>query len=358
MSVTRPETPERPERTGGSNPKRHHVVAKFYLKRFAVAENVELVRRDDSQPPFLCGIERALAENYFYSVETDDGREPLGEEFLRDHVDGTGSEAIRRLFDEGRSLIAPGPREKLSFFLAFQYVRGYRVREAAVAQEKATAQVLSMMATPSEVKRIARLRGDEISDEQAADTAAFANSGKFKIEVARQANLHMAVSFPMVPELVKFFSGRHWRVLEYDEPTFITSDEPVALVGPDPAKLGSAGGLANAPEIVFPIDPRRALVMVRPDRPADEMWVPGTARQAEVINRHVAYGAHRFIVRMPGTNPLAGWTVPKKAPAVMVVPVDNGFLIGTTTNATEEQQARMAKRIQAKHGSGGPKRRP
>jgi hypothetical protein len=61
---------------------------------------------------------------------------------------------------------------------------------------------------------------------------------------------------------------------------------------------------------------------------------------------------------MRGTDPLASWTVPKKAPAVMVVPTATGFIVGTTTNASEEHQAQIARRLQAKYGSGGPKRRP
>lgn len=32
---------------GGSNPKRHHTVAQFYLDRFATKERLELVARDD-----------------------------------------------------------------------------------------------------------------------------------------------------------------------------------------------------------------------------------------------------------------------------------------------------------------------
>lgn len=357
-SVTPPETPERPERTGGNNPKRHHVVPRFYLERFAIKGQVELIKRDDPTRSFPISIEKALAENYFYSVDTDDGREPLGEEFLSEHVDDPGSDAIRHLFEMGRSLIAPGWREKLSHYLAFQFVRGHRVREAGVDEVKASARVMASMATPSEVQRVGRLRGEEISDEESADTAAVMNSGDFTIEVPRAANLHMGSSFPLVPELVKFFAYRRWRVMEFDEPALITSDEPVALIGPNPKRFGHAGGLASAPQIVFPADSRRALVMLRPDTDADEVWFKGDREQAEVINRHVAYAAHRFIVRTPGTDPLAGWTVPKKAPAVMVVKTATGFVFGTTTNASEEDQARIAKQIQAKYGSGGPKRRP
>lgn len=358
-SVTPPETPERPKRTGGSNPKRHHVVPRFYLERFAIKNQVELVERDDlNRPPFPVSIDKALTGNYFYSADTDHGREPVGEEFLRDHVDGPGSEAFHRLFDKGRSLIAPGPRGQLSHFLAFQVVRGHLARETVIGGHEANGRVPASLTPPSEFQRVARLQGAEISDEEAAETAALAKSDRLKLEVSRPANLHMGTTFPMVPELVRFFYGRWWRIIEFDEPALITSDEPVALIGPDPEKVGSGVGLADASEIVFPIDPRRALVMIRPDQAADEMRMPGNRKQAEVINRHVAFSAHRFIVRTPGTDPLAGWTVPKRAPAVVVIKVGDGYMVGTITNASEEEHARRVKRALQKERANRDKRGP
>ena len=137
--------------------------------------------------------------------------------------------------------------------------------------------------------------------------------------------------------MVPYIYERTWRVLEFDEPCLVTSDEPVAFVEDPNAPGGPRGGLKLAPQIVLPIDPRRALVMIHPKFDAEDCRARGTPRQAEIINLHVAFNAHRFIVRTPGTNPLAGMTVPEKAPPVAVV----GGLIGMTQNFSAEAHAEV-----------------
>jgi hypothetical protein len=141
--------------------------------------------------------------------------------------------------------------------------------------------------------------------------------------------------------------------LAFPEPCLVTSDEPVALVGADPDTPGGLpGGFPHAPEIVFPLDPQRALVMVRPDRAPEQSRVPNMGRrQAEVINRHVAFNAHRWIVRKPGTNPLAGLTLPERAPAVFEV----GDMIGLSTNQSVDTRAKVVARMKARQRKPRPR---
>jgi hypothetical protein len=92
----------------------------------------------------------------------------------------------------------------------------------------------------------------------------------------------------------------------------ITGGEPIALIGTS-LEPGEPLGLATAPEVVFPTDPRHAFVMVRPDRTHIERRDKGTPEMAQIINRHIAFCSHRFIVQHPGTNPLEGIDLPEKA---------------------------------------------
>jgi hypothetical protein len=130
------------------------------------------------------------------------------------------------------------------------------------------------------------------------------DTSKYKIVIPDEAGAHLGQALPIALELVRFFRGRHWVVLEFDEPLLPTGDEPVALVGRSQSP-GHAGGLADAPEIVFATDPRHALVMVRPDLRRADGRKRAPRHVAAVINRHVAFRCHRFVVQMPGTN-LAG----------------------------------------------------
>jgi hypothetical protein len=210
-----------------------------------------------------------------------------------------------------------------------------------IEHAKASARKVVSLAPPSEFMRVARETGDEISEEEATATAEFARRGEYTLETDREANLHLLTVLKPALDLAAWFNARTWRLLEFDEPVLVTCDEPVALVGEDPYAPGNAGGLVRAPEVVFPIGARHALLMIRPDLGSDEGRRHGTAKQADIINLHVAFGAHRFIVRHPGTDPLRGIVLPKKAPSAYVF----GDIVAMQRNATQESRAKFLAKV-------------
>jgi hypothetical protein len=325
-----------------SEPVRHHTVPKFYLKRFAKDGHIELVERDDmSGPASKRGVRRALVEDHFYSFETDQGLDTSVEKMLATHVEEPGADAIRRLVERGRPLASPDIRAKLSLFMAMQRVRGPAVREMLVEQFKATARQLVTIAPPSEYVRMARLRGEDMTEEEAADAIDFAKNGAYTIEVERPANLHLGTAMQNATAIAPMFEARIWRLFEFKDPVLVTSDEPVAFVGPDQNVPGDAGGLARAHAVLFTLDPRHALLMIRPDLRAEQERRLASAADARTINLHVAFGAHRQIVRYPGTDPLAGITLPKRAPSVVVF----DDIVMVQQNATEEARAKFLARV-------------
>jgi hypothetical protein len=65
-----------------TTPKRHHVVPKFFLKRFALDDTIELVDRHDLSMRITTNVEKALAYKHFYSVDTKDGRDTTVEKMF------------------------------------------------------------------------------------------------------------------------------------------------------------------------------------------------------------------------------------------------------------------------------------
>lgn len=324
-----------------SEPKFHHLVPKFYLERFTKDGKVEVVERNNPARFFAAKPRNVLGENHFYAFDTDEGRDNAVEKMLGEHVEGPAAEAFRRLVDQGRSIVAPGIRGPICTFLAFQRVRGNAVRQMIVEHHKATMRKVLSLATPAEVMRVARLRGEEMTEEDAIDTAEYARSGEYTLEVASEANVHLSSVLKAALAIAPMLNARTWRILEFSEPCLVTCDEPVALVGADPLSPGNASGLAHAHEVVFPIDPRHALLMIRPDRDSNEIRGPGTARQAEIINLHVAFSSDRYLVRHPGTDPLRGIVLPKKAPPVFVF----GDVVAMQQDATEESRAKFLAKV-------------
>ena len=111
-----------------STPKRHHTVPEFYLRRFAVDGNVQVALRDDLRKSFPQSIGNATVQKHFYSIDTDAERSTEVEAFFANVVEPLGARSIRRIIDEGFFPPAPGLRDQLSTFCAFQFVRGEGLR--------------------------------------------------------------------------------------------------------------------------------------------------------------------------------------------------------------------------------------
>jgi hypothetical protein len=302
-----------PTNTPANEPKRHHVVPEFYLRRFAVDGNVTLVDRNEPTKRFTSSVENALVHKHFYSIDTEDGRDPGVETMLAEKIEGPAARAPTRVVDQGKDWALPGLRGPISMFLAFQFVRGPGSRHAAVEFFKAQTQQLALLMTPEMVRDQLAKEGERPTDEEIDDLIAFArDTSQYKIGVTSESNLHLDHALKTALELVPLIENRNWRLLEFEKPLLLTGDEPVALVGKS-LEPGEPLGLLRAREVVFATDPLHALVMVRPDLECDETRSKGTPYMARLINRHVAFGCHRFIVQQPGTEPLMGISLPRKA---------------------------------------------
>jgi Protein of unknown function (DUF4238) len=324
-------------------PKLHHLLPQFYMERFALNGKVEAVSRNDFSRCFPVKPRNVLAENDYYTVESDAGRDLTVEKMFAEYVEGPAAEALRRLVEQGRPVAAPRTRAAISLLIATQYVRGARIREAVVAFQKETFKKVLTTASVATVRDVLQRQGKEISEEEAAGIVESLRGDEYEIDVEREANLHLSTVLPAALEIVPYLEQRSWQLVEFADSLLLTSDEPVVLVGRDPTTPGDTpGGFAAAREIVFPTDPHHALILLSPDQRVPTGRCRGGPRQAEIINRHVAFNSYRFIIRRPGTNLLEGMVVPRRAPPVFVA----GDTVAVQPHASEASRLKFLRRVE------------
>ncbi|MGE5736356.1 MAG: DUF4238 domain-containing protein [Acidobacteriota bacterium] len=298
--------------------KRHHLVPEFFLERFAKDNKVLVVSRNNLKDRFLSSVDNALVQRHFYSLDFEEGKDLTVERMFDTEVESPASRAIRRVVDQRRSTTLPALRRAISTFLAFQFVRGTATREASILWYQELARHTGKIATPEIVKAELERQGEVMSLGEAQELVDFAREGDYRIDISPKANVHLRGALPNALEVIPFFERRTWMVLDFDQPRLISSDEPIVLIG-DSRAVGEPTGVGTAGEIVVVTDPSHALVLVRPDKNARECRSPGTAAMADLINKHVAFNAHRYVVCHPDCVPLQGFTLPKKADPVMVL---------------------------------------
>jgi hypothetical protein len=310
-----------------SEPRLHHLVPQFLLKRFAtVSGSLELIDRYDFARITPSFVPAALAVRDFYSLDTPNGLDASIEKLLATHVEGPAATAIRRLVDEGRSLAGPGIRIPIGIFLGFQKVRGPGDRHAMAEYHNAVTRLVASLA-PDDTVRAPRPR--RIREREVVETIELARAGKYEIVSERAADLHID-GLDVALNMARDLESRTWQLLEFDEPVLATCDEPVVLMGRNVNLPGEPVGVLTAEAVAFATDPRHALIMIRRDLEAAPGRHRGSHAEAAVLNAHVAFAAFRHIVRRPGTDPLAELEVPKKAAPVWTV----GNMVGIEQNAS------------------------
>jgi len=303
--------------------KRHHTVPQLLLCRFTDENGlVRVVERDDFSKWFETGTVGALAEKHFYTIETETGPDVgIEEDLFARRVEAPAARALRRVVDEGRFPPMPGLRETLSIFFAFQFVRGPGVRAALLAHYDAFAKMRASGATPEMVRRYVKENddGSPLSDDDVQELlGTLHDTSSWRVVPNSEANHHLGIVLPMVLDLVPHFEERQWHLISFPSPMLVTGDEPIGLVGRAVSPGDDVLGIKTASEIVVPVDPMHAFLLAPAPRSTAELRLTGTPKMAQIINNHVGYACHRYLVHRAGTEPLRGLTLARKGSHVRV----------------------------------------
>jgi hypothetical protein len=283
-------------------PKRHHVVPKFYLKRFASKAGDITAFHPENFRRYTTSVENVGVEGHFYNIPTEDGWDTIVEETLS-KLESIAAIDLAKLAD-GRSSTMQAFRTKLSFFMAVQFVRGRRPRYAMTDLYKQLFKKVAQFSTPQMIQAELKRQGEQITLEEATKIAAVGQDPSLQVELPADALINAAEIFRHGEQLIPYFYQRGWTVLEFDDPVLLTSDEPVAAGVVEEAPQMPTG-VGNADSIVFPLDPNRALLMMRPDIDnVPHKRAKGTPELATLINQMVALRAAKQVFFHPDTDPL------------------------------------------------------
>jgi hypothetical protein len=279
-------------------PKRHHTVPKFYLENFANGKMLHAVNiRDGSEHDI--NVVNATAESHFYRVQ-DHPTDPGVFEAALSEAEGVAA-GILRSITQGVWPLGANDRFAFAQFMTLQFLRLPSHRQQ---MHRAIAAILRELATddPAEFDRILSLPG-------APEGVDFAN-GEVPALVSSAAHIQQIST--LAPALVRHLLDRPWELVEFDQPSLITSDEPLTPI-PNPLESQNVGlGLENSWALLFPLTRELALVMFRtpiPLRltPVDQEIVEGrfdSSREGDpaslrALNANTVMHAFRFVFHHP-----------------------------------------------------------
>ena len=289
---------------------RHHLVPQMYLRRFADAkEQLLLVSRRNPSDLHRSSVKRACREVGYYEIPTDDLEESARAdhdtevvEQLLSKIEGTANLRLDELV-EGVCPPTLEVRFRLSLFFALQMARGRAFRRTLdeVATTLAPAW-LDMEFSEENIRRRRAQQDQEVTQEFIDEVRAFITGPNGPKPGFRQGH-YVQQALAHALRLQEYLFKRKWRVLHFDTPALIASDEPVAVF------TGSGGvpaGPANARAIWVPLDRQHALAMTLK---GTEGFVHSGVTRARQINQLVADQAEQWIICHPEDASLIPLTI-------------------------------------------------
>lgn len=279
---------------------RHHVVPRFYLQRFALNEQVAVLDTQDER--WSIRATRDLAIRDFYTFHHVDGHLDDSLEHMLSKLEGATSRLLNdrlNAFAKQRHF-SPEDRSVLDSFVAFQMVRGPEQRRSV----ELIADVYGKLMSEGRVPR------DELEE----------------LEFVPHQNEHLRILGSLSERMAGELARRSTCIVTTAGPGFITCDEPVLLVdevsvGKRKGRLVGVRGLADAPAVILPLDPRTLLVYGEPgsDLPSHLRVDGRDARDLiEDVEQIVASKAYRWVIAHPSNTRVKRIRVPAPRPILTV----------------------------------------
>lgn len=291
----------------------HHIVPQMLLRRFAAeGKRVRALSRDGKRSVTM-NVRRAAAESGLYRLQL---APPFDQEFPPETVEahlayfeGRAAPIIDDLVND-RFDMSDDSRFYLTLFVALQYARGWGFREDLSQLMTVQArQYLEMNMKNSDIERQLLDAGRSADSSEVhrfrravleSDWKVVGNTSSYT-----QAMLQMAFNY-VHPWL---FLHRRIRVLRFERPCLLISDEPVGLwARPNRDASTHSLGIRTADAIWLPLDRTHSLVLLRR---GSEGITEGKIRRAMTINGVVAAQANRWIFQHPDDPPFDIGSLPK-----------------------------------------------
>lgn len=298
----------------GQEPRRHHLVPRFYLERWAVDGRVRVVDLLRGRNAYELSPAQAALETDFYRLdEPDDEMSPVYWEAWLSEVERKAAASIVRVDAAGPGAMDDEAHQWLCLFLAVQMTRSRsaRLRRRAMFAEQ-MARVLEV-GGPGDLARelFATDRSFPSKDLEAlvADVERF-RADPSQLPIPRKEDLESSAK--TATHIAGILMTRHV-TLYGTRRALITCDEPVVELHEYMAKPAIWGGVWGAPILAFPFGPHSVLALYRRDlEPPLEPGSMLTTSETIDLNSSILANAYSFAIAPAGDHIAEGLYLPSQ----------------------------------------------
>jgi len=288
--------------------RRHHIVPKFYLRRFADQRGLLNRVLLPGDVRHAVSINDATVAKDFYLVEEEDGSRSDRVEKLLSSIETEAADAFRVVVDRETWPIPDDARIAIASWAAFQILRTTVQRQSGAELADMLFKLQMGAGGKPQLRSMLRKNLNREPTEAEVEELWTKVSNFDSYVVAPHPNSHIKTMLDLMPKAAHMFYERGWSLIRWKRKSLVTSDHPVVLVADPDHPKWSGVGLRTAGAILVPLDRRTALWMKAP-KAADEQ-LPGTTLMANGFNWLIVGQAHKALFHHPDDDPLAGMSLP------------------------------------------------
>ncbi|WP_158254116.1 DUF4238 domain-containing protein [Cryobacterium sp. Y50] len=304
---------------GGREPRKHHLVPRFYLERWSEGGMIRSTDID-AKYTFTSPPEKAAKRTDFYRVEegTFKWGTAIDFEVFLSVLEGKVAGITRRLLDDSLqpSELDVESEGELLWYAALQMTRGVNFRRGLQWNQLQTHVIKYEWGGDASLSRRLERSGLEATAERVATMRSQLTDMQHDPQkLPMLTALKVKHSASMASSLIPYLATR--KLVVYRTPArLVTCDEPVVALDTYLGADTGSFGAANAPIIVLPLAPTAVLAMFRHDVPvlldaSEELTV------AEVLdlNQAILGNAFRYAFERPSMTLTSKLHVPPLPPA-------------------------------------------
>lgn len=286
--------------------RRHHVVSKFYLRRFANAKQ-QLMRHPLVGKAHLQSVNDATVRKDFYTLTAHGVEQDAFETHLAE-LEAEAAAAFTATLRDRAWPPTPEHRFAVSAWIGLQYLRGENNRRMIEELDRAFSKLEVGIATTNQVRERLNIPAhvpDNAVEAMRAEMLATADTRP----IDHRSHL-MSIVDNLAGTVASIFDRRPWILVDFATDVLGTSDTPVKLVADDAALAAGMGvGIVSAKELYVPLSARAALCIGSIGGTGPDERGHGHVAFARFLNERMLYTARRALYSHPAANPFAGFVM-------------------------------------------------
>lgn len=244
--------------------RRNHFVPDFQLKGFADRQGMIWVYdRKTKQYRHQSTKDTALIKNY-YRIEKK-GKYSMEIEQLLSQIEGLAS-AVFKKFEIGEQ-ISDEEKANVAMFVALQHTRVPTYEKVSnEMQEKMITKLYKLQfnsvdATREELRKLEKITGEKVSDDNAQEIFDIIQNDKLKVGIPRQNTIRSMLQ--LASHIAIYLVQMDWMLIRAPKNTaFITTDNPFIILPPEkPVPFWGVGIITPGAKKGLPISPNLCLFM-------------------------------------------------------------------------------------------------